>query len=153
MTLSHEPMLPSAVSGIITDQHQALEAMFDELSRVSGLLEQGGPVELAQAIELSLGLCELLLLHITVERELLVPALRDADAWGGARAQELTRRLVERRSAIAALRESCRTARLASFGGAIDQFIDGCQASIVLAVLTDLSALRDDVVAIDCQDG
>lgn len=146
-------MTPREVSELIAGHHQALVATFAELFRVAQTMRKGGPIALRRTATLALELCDELSAHMIVEAERLVPALRDADAWGEARAAFLTGRLTTRRGEVEELRRSCRAPRSETLCGTVLRFIEERRAGMKRAQIRDLSVLRDDVVAIDFQDG
>ena len=67
----------------------------------------GGPAALKSALELTRKLCDDLTTHIVLEAKILLPALRDSDAWGKMRADKLIGRLRARRQELKDLRKSC----------------------------------------------
>src|SRR5438477_369944 len=98
---------PSAVSGRIVGQHHAVQTQLDELSLVAKTLLTEGPAALKYALELTRTLCDDLTKHITLEAKILLPALRNADAWGKIRGDTLSDRLRTRRQELKHLRRSC----------------------------------------------
>jgi iron-sulfur cluster repair protein YtfE (RIC family) len=149
------PSRPSDVSGRIVGQHRAVRLQLDELSRVAKTVLTGGPAALKRALDLTRTLYDDLLKHIVLEGKILLPALRDADAWGKIRADTLIGRLRTRRQELRALHESCATAESKTLGREIDRFIDDRRADMAHAEreVLDPSVLRDDVLSIDSASG
>jgi hypothetical protein len=132
-----------------------LDTQLDELSRVAKTLATGGPVALKRAVELTRSLNTELMKHILVEGKILLPALRDSDAWGKVRADKLLDRLRIRRRELKDLGKSCTKAESETLGGDIDRFIDDRRADMALAERDVMgpTVLRDDVLGIDSDGG
>src|SRR5436853_165758 len=79
----------SDVSRRIVGQHQAVRTQLDQLSIVVKTLLSGGPEALKYALALTRTLCDDLAKHIGLEAKILLPALKQADAWGTQRADKL----------------------------------------------------------------
>jgi hypothetical protein len=149
------PTRPSDVSGRIVGQHRAVRTQLDELSLVAKTLLTGGPAALKSALELTAKLCNDLTKHIVLEAKILLPVLRDADAWGKIRADKLIGRLRVRRQELKDLRKSCVTAKSESLGAQLDRFIDDRRSDMVHAERDSVNTgvLRDDVLGIDSHGG
>ena len=82
---------PSLVRARILRDHGVLRAKLEQLQRLA--LEAGGGSSAAaeRAVELARALFEELADHLDIEEQVLVPMLREADAWGELRAGELAR--------------------------------------------------------------
>lgn len=146
---------PSDVSGRICEQQRVLGSSLDELSRVAKTMLTGGPVAFARGIALTRTLYDELARHIALEAEILVPALRDADAWGTIRADKLVQKLRARRQDLRRLRKSCERHESTTLGGEIDRFIDDRRSDMAHAErhVLDAGVLRDDVLGIDVDGG
>jgi hypothetical protein len=123
----------------------------DELSRLASILPAGGPAALERTLELSRALHDALTDQIALEDRILLPALREADAWGGVRADRLIKRHLVRHQELTALRISCAKAP-GDFAGAIERFIVDRRADMRHAERHVL-ILRDDIVGIDVEGG
>ena len=154
MSPSH-PTRPSDVSGRIVGQHHAVRTQLDELSTVAKTLLSGGPEALKYALALTRTLCNDLAKHIALEAEILLPALRQSDAWGAQRADKLIERLRTRRQELERLRNECVNAKGETLGDQLDRFADDRRADMAHVERDSLHSdvLRDDVVGIDSQGG
>jgi hypothetical protein len=89
--------------------------------------------------------------HLDFEDRLLVPALREVDAWGRLRAEQIAAEHASQRAALGVLRQLARHGdrRLAVDGarGLIDELTADMDAEE--RDLLDPDLLRDDVIAID----
>jgi len=146
-------MRPSEISQLINDQHHDLKEKFIALMDAADALRAGGACAQTHAVALSLALCDQLSDHIAIEGTILVPALRNVDAWGKGRADHLIERLRIRRQAIESLRASCDPSHVLVLRWAINRFIDDRIAAMERAEVRDLRVLRDDVVGIDFNGG
>ncbi len=150
-------MEPSAVRKRILEDHVVIRG---HLSAVDGLArralagEEGLEAELRRAGET---LRERFLEHLTLEDTHLVPALRDADAWGDERAARVEKEHAEQRAQMEELLADLRDSRR----GVVEiaqELLDLVNALVAdmeheeRAVL-DPEILRDDVVAIRSEGG
>lgn len=155
MTEGPQHLRPSAVARRMLEQHERLGSKLDELSRAGRELRAGGPLALERVLGLARGLHDELLAHIVLEGRLLVPALRDIDAWGKVRADKLLERLRIRRRELKDLRESCGQLRTGLLGGVIRRFVAGRLADMAHAErhVFHENVLRDDVLGVDVSCG
>lgn len=108
-------MLPSQVRRTILDQHVWLHEFLSGMQALAGRVE-GGEQDLAAKLrERTAAMSDRFLRHLEFEEAYLVPALRDADAWGEERAERLLREHDEQRERFRALmhglRQPCADAR------------------------------------------
>lgn len=148
-------MNPSHVRNRILDDHDAIRQRLSELEvAIDALLSDQTVMD--QVGELALNLLLALASHTELEDEILAPALRDADAWGAIRAEQL---LAHHHTQRAELREVSRL---------FEQQPDAHDvARVINALVQDLRAdmeheerdllnidlLRDDVVAVGGNSG
>src|SRR5262245_19480456 len=111
---------PSLVRARILENHGALRAKLETLQRLAIEADGGSSTAAERAGELTRVLFEELADHLDIEEQLLVPMLREIDAWGALRADELVRHHETQWAELKALRARA----------------DGC--SSVLAMATEL---------------
>ena len=120
-----------------------------------GTLSTGGVVALERVLHLSRALHDDLAQQIELEGRLLVPALRESDAWGKTRAEGLLSRHKKRSVELIALRDTCSRGKGQSFADELRRFIVGRWADMARVDRHILSSgiLRDDVLGIDVDGG
>ena len=143
-------MKPSEVRLRIVSDHNLIRAMIADAHLVVTQSARGNPLDVARLFRVSRHLRETLAQHFAMEEELLVPALRDTDAWGQIRANRVledheTQRAaldvladLEQRSNIPELRQA-----LLSLG---DLMVEDMHREEQACLQPDL--LRDDTVAV-----
>jgi hypothetical protein len=139
----------------ILEHHRALAHTLDHVQQVASGLLVAGHGSLEHALGLACELCKKFSEHVDLEVDILVPALRESDAWGNLRAQELTEKLGAQRRELSALAipdeclEPCVLAeRLVALVEELRAEIDYEQQRLLTPEL-----LRDDVYGIDVEDG
>ena len=147
---------PSSVRIQILEHHRDLTRKLDHLQKAAVVLAAAGSASLDRALALGRELCKELSEHIELENQILVPALRETDAWGEIRAQELARQHWARRRDLAALPvdDPCAIEPHALAVQLVD-LVAMVQADIAnedQSVLTP-EVLRDDVYGIDVEGG
>lgn len=152
---THSTIKPSDVCNRILRQHRAIGPLLDELARGAKTLLTGGPDALKGVLEQTRTLCHALKKHIVSESKFLVPALREADAWGTHRADKLLDQLRTRRRELEELRRSCVHAENENLGTDIDRFIDNRRSAMAQTERESVNpeVLRDDVIGIDSHGG
>ena len=149
-------MRPSQVRSAILGEHEEIRAILGAVDALAGT-PQVGPKEVEALRQQSLVLHRRLIAHLEFEDRHLVPAVRDADAWGEERARRLVEEHAEQRELLEYIlmqlgdRERapqllCRTLRT---------FVELVNEDMVheeSALLRD-DILRDDVVAINLEAG
>ncbi|MDH5671462.1 MAG: hemerythrin domain-containing protein [Myxococcales bacterium] len=149
-------MRPSAVRERIVEEHARLRQQLDALDSAANRLETEGQAALPEALELSRGFHEALRDHIDLEDAILVPTLREADAWGPERADRLAEHHRQQRAEIRALGEAdaaeadpvALADRLRQLCREIREDMKHEESGVLSADL-----LRDDPVAIDAEGG
>ena len=149
-------MNPSEVRRRILDDHDRLRGDLDRLeATLSQAFAKGAP---AASLRLDAGaLLARLRAHMHWEESYLLPALREADAWGVERADALIRDHREQRELLAfvdtRLRDEAKPAALLVRD--IEQLIALLRDDMrdEEMELLDERVLRDDVIAIDAQSG
>ena len=149
-------MRPSEVRERIIEQHKDIREMLIDLERMCDRVIDGKGYLGAALAEYARALHTKLLEHLELEDSILVPALRDADAWGEVRADSL---LEHHRTQREQLSAALLTTTDAPAGPDF--------AKQVLALIADLrddmqheegdilsrDILRDDVVGVDVEAG
>lgn len=148
-------MTPTDVCRLITGEHRDMRTKLDELSRLAKTLLTAGPSELARALRFTHAVLADLKSQIALEAKVLLPALRDADAWGTVRADRLIAQLRVRRRELRTLRKSAAKPQHGTLGAELDQFIDARRSSMARAERESVNpgVLRDDVIGIDTFGG
>ena len=82
---------PSQVRARILENHGELRAKLEKLQQLAFEVDGGGEAVAARAFRLTCELFEQLADRLDIEEQLLVPLLREIDAWGELRADELVR--------------------------------------------------------------
>jgi hypothetical protein len=148
-------LTPVDVRMLMLGEHRNIRAKLDELSRSAKTLLNAGPRELARVLRLTRNLARDLKTQIALEANVLVPALRNSDAWGKVRADKLIAQLRRRRSELRSLRQTAREQDQTTLGGHIDEYIDERRSGMKRVERESLSpgVLRDDVTGIDVSGG
>jgi hypothetical protein len=147
---------PSSVRTCILEQHHALAQKLDHVQQSAAALAAAGHASLERAIALGRELCREFAAHIELEDRLLVPALREVDAWGEIRVQELARTHGQQQEELQALplSEPCPVEPCA-LAARLIAIIEALRADMMReqqGLLTP-EVLRDDVLGIDVEDG
>jgi iron-sulfur cluster repair protein YtfE (RIC family) len=92
--------------------------------------------------------------HIDFEDDLLAPVLRELDAWGGVRADQLTQHHREQRQQLRILAERSPSEPPQGLANLLEVLIDDLRTDMAYEEREVLSAdlLHDDLVT-DCEDG
>jgi hemerythrin-like domain-containing protein len=145
---------PSSVRQRILREHGALRVMIGEMRHVVALLPHGGKAQLARARVLADKLCDELVQHLDLEELMLVPAPREADAWGPVRAETLVEHHAEQRREFTALRHASIAPHDAdALAKKLTDFVDSLETDMVHEERDLLGCLRDDVLGIEVEDG
>ncbi len=147
---------PSRVRERILREHRSLRARLDELEKILEHMASGAEQVAARALEQARALYAELRTHIDHEDSVLLPALRDADAWGEVRAERLSEHHEQQREEFS----EPSLKRLSSHPPAalepkLRELIAELRADMEHEEREVLSAdiLRDDVTTIDPEDG
>ena len=148
-------MLPSQVRRIILDDHRWLRELLGEVEALARRVEAGERDLAGRLREQAAGLRERFFGHLALEEEQLVPALRDADAWGEARAADLAREHAAQRERfdhlLHSLRQPCGDC------DAVARELRGLVADLLAdmqheeAALLSERVLHDDPVVVDAE--
>jgi iron-sulfur cluster repair protein YtfE (RIC family) len=150
-------MLPSQVRSTILEDHAHLREQLDALEALAQGLVAGRTEPLVEALAALRRMKRRFFDHLDLEEAIMVPALRDADAWGPERAQLVLDEHRDQRAELEALVVELNRADTTPdvVGQRILVWIEALRVDMVheeKAVLhPDL--LRDDVVAIDLEAG
>ena len=150
-------MYPSELRAKILGEHAIIRAAIAELEALIGAVRTGTSGAAESLVRKGCLFLEGLVRHIERENQNLVPALREIDAWGEARADEV---LSEHRDQVAEVEALLEVLGDAFTGGneAADQleaFLSTLAADMASEERLVLSpdVLRDDVVGIDVEAG
>lgn len=148
-------LTPVDVRKLMLGDHQNIRTKLDELSSSAKSLLSAGPSELARVLRLTHRLASELKSQIAFEAKVLLPALRNADAWGKVRGDNLITQLRERRKALRSLRIKAAKKDQATLGADIDQYIDERRRGMTHVEQESLNpgVLRDDIMGIDVSGG
>src|SRR3954468_2292087 len=111
-------------------EHVWLSEKLTRLEASAASVFGGAPEEIAQLRERTRNLCESLWFHLATEDEILVPLLRDLDAWGEVRVERVQNDHQTQRMEIGELRKKAEAAD---------------PVALAEAVLTFAKALRADM--------
>jgi hypothetical protein len=141
---------------VILEQHRALAGTLDQVQQAASGLIAAGHASIERALELAHELSKRFSEQIDLEEGILVPALRDSDAWGHQRAAELTQKLGEQRRELSSLQltDDC-AAEPYALAERLVAVVESLRANMTLEERHMLSPelLRDDVYGIDVEDG
>lgn len=101
-------MLPSQVRQMIQDDHRWLRELLADARTTARRVEEGDHALCGRLRETAQAMRERFLGHLALEEQYLVPALRDADAWGEERAARLLAEHADQRARFAALLDALR---------------------------------------------
>jgi hypothetical protein len=102
---------PSAVRDRILRDHEGLRRQLDQLATQQRALEAGDAKAIEPALVLVADLLQSLSLHLELEDAVLEPALREIDAWGPIRAEDLLRHHDRQRAQLAEVAERSQVAQ------------------------------------------
>ena len=147
-------MQPSEVRRRILEDHERLRRELERVEDLARELVEGMPISALKAE--AEGLVKRLLAHMQWEEAHLLPALREADAWGAERAERLVHDHREQRDLLAfvlgRLRHTTPAAIVARdlvhLADLLREDMQGEENDLL-----DERVLRDDVVAIDVVTG
>src|SRR5690606_29283805 len=123
-------MLPSEVRANVLDDHGWLRELLGDVDEIARRVQQGDHALRSRLRQRTLAMRERFLGHLELEERQLLPALRDADAWGEERARRLEQEHAAQRARFEALLQRLRTPRA-----------DPCRlADEVRALIADLLA-------------
>ena len=145
---------PSSVRQRILREHGSLRGMLNELRALVLALQGGDESQLGRVRSLAESLREELLAHVDLEDAMLAPTLREADAWGPARADDLLRHHKEQRVELSSLHPiHTSTLDASALAEKLKLFIHGLELDMQHEESDLLSCLRDDVLGVDVEDG
>jgi iron-sulfur cluster repair protein YtfE (RIC family) len=148
-------MLPSQVRRVILDDHRWLRELLADARETARRVETGDHALCGRLRELSQTLHQRFLGHLALEEQHLVPALRDADAWGVERAGLLLAEHAGQRERVAelldALRQPCGNCPV--LARAVGSLADDLLADMEHEEATLLAerVLHDDPVVVDAE--
>jgi iron-sulfur cluster repair protein YtfE (RIC family) len=149
-------MRPSQVRSRILRDHAVLSEKLATLQRFADEASQQDAEACARARAFACGVVEELADHLEVEEQLLIPLLRDMDAWGPLRANELYQHHEQQWIGLKRLQEratsSVQPPELATHIAPTIRRLRQDMEQEELDLLTP-DLLRDDVLGIDVEDG
>jgi len=147
-------MKPSAVRARILHEHEEIRSLVEGLERAIVKLRAGEADAVAAARSAGDALRERLFDHIDLEDAILAPALREADAWGPVREEQLLKHHREQREQLRDL-ERLEALHPDELREKLQWLVDDLRDDMKHEenALLDPDLLRDDVVGIDVSDG
>jgi hypothetical protein len=147
-------MRPSGVCRRISREHDALRQKLDELREIASALTAGSEPTVDRALTLARSIWADLHDHLELEDAILLPALRECDAWGAVRAEQLVRHHTEQRAAFSQHSLAGLSTELpATVARFLHAVIDDLMADMAHEERDVLGVLRDDVLGVDVEDG
>ncbi len=150
-------MLPSQVRRTILDDHEHLRGALDALESLAKALADGHSEPLQAALAALEAMKGRFFDHLDLEETIMVPALREADAWGPERADLVLREHAEQRKELEELVVHLRSDEIASeaVGRRILAWIEALRVDMEHeeSAVLDPDLLRDDVVSIQLEAG
>ena len=149
-------IFPSEIRHRVLEDHARLRLLLERVDSLAhrvlgGDLGSGGELRLAGQ-----RLTEKLSRHLDLEDSILVPALRQIDAWGTERARRVTVEHAAQREQIRGLdRDLAAQGDLGALASELCEFVIELHADMLAEEEAVLNAnlLRDDVVGIDVETG
>lgn len=147
---------PSEIRNRVLEDHARLRLL---LRAVDSLAQRVLNGEVACAGEMRAAgqrLTEKLMRHLDLEDAILVPALRDIDAWGAERARRVSVEHASQRKQVAALdRDLATEGEAGRLAVELRDFVTELHADMLAEEesVLDADLLRDDVVAINAETG
>ena len=151
----NDQLTPLEIRRLMLSEHQRIRTRLTELLSATKKLLPAGPRGVKRVLRLTRELARQLTAQIALEADVLVPALRNADAWGDIRADKLIAQLRSRRKALSALRKSIASNDHAVLRTEIDTYVEARSRGMIRAERDTLSpgVLRDDITGIDVSGG
>jgi iron-sulfur cluster repair protein YtfE (RIC family) len=146
---------PSLVRARILQDHGALRAKLEQLQRLAIEADGGSNAAAERAVKLTRALFEELADHLDIEEQVLVPMLREVDAWGELRASELVRHHETQWQELKALRSRADGSSMLAAAAELAALVVELRRDMLDEDRDVLAAdvLRDDVLGIDVEDG
>jgi len=146
---------PSDVRARVLAEHLWLSEKLTRLEGAAAGVLSGNWGDSAPLRERALNLCESLSFHLATEDEILVPLLRDLDAWGEVRVERVENDHQAQRAEIAELRRRAEEDAPVSLARAVLSFAHALRADMAHEEQMSLSRdlLRDDPISINQLDG
>ena len=148
-------MNPSDVRARVLAEHLWLSEKLTRLEATAAAVLAGDRGDPARLRERALNLCESLSFHLATEDEILIPLLRDLDAWGEVRVERVESDHQAQRAEVAELRRRAEEDDPTSLANAVLSFTHALRADMANEEQMSLSCdlLRDDPISIDQLDG
>src|SRR4051812_43745682 len=149
------PVKPSDVRARVLAEHLWLSEKITPLEAAAASGLAGSRSEVMALRERTRNLCESLWFHLATEDEILVPLLRELDAWGEVRVERVQGDHQAQREEIAELRREAEDADPPTLAQFVLAFSHALRADMAHEEEVSLSRelLRDDPVALDQLDG
>lgn len=150
-------MQPSQVREKILLDHAVIRTSIENLNALIAQVRSGDEGAGEHLTRDGCTFLEFLVTHIERENRVLVPAIREIDAWGEVRAEQLlkehTEQTAEARSLIEALADAFTRPPLAA--DQLESFLAELEADMAMEERVVLSEdlLRDDIIGIDVEAG
>lgn len=139
----------------ILRDHGALRAKLEQLQHFALEAKGGNSGAAERAVELTRSLFEELADHLDIDEQVLVPMLREADAWGELRADELVRHHETQWQELKELRARADSSSVLALAAELAALVTALRSDMLAEDREVLAAdvLRDDVLGIDVEDG
>lgn len=146
---------PSLVRARILQNHGALHAKLEILQRLAIEADGGSGAAAERAGELTRALFDELADHLDIEEQLLMPMLREIDAWGELRADELVKHHETQWTELKELRARADQSSVLAMAAELAVLISALRRDLLDEDREVLApdVLRDDVIGIDVEEG
>jgi iron-sulfur cluster repair protein YtfE (RIC family) len=146
---------PSDVRARVLAEHLWLSEKLTRLEKSALKVISGRAAETGRLRERCKNLCESLWFHLATEDEILVPLLRELDAWGEVRVERVQNDHQAQRTEIAELKKQADAADPVTLAEDVLTFAKALRADMAHEEQVSLSRelLRDDTVTVDQLDG
>jgi len=150
-------MQPSEVRARVLRDHQSLRQRVDELEALAEEVIGGGQSPVGRLRQSATELLHALTTHMSWEDRYLVPALRDADAWGPERVARFEAEHAQQRVELQSLLEGLgdQSQPPAFLASRVLEWLNELHADMQEEeeAFLDKKVLRDDVIGIDVETG
>ena len=144
-------MKPSEIRSLVLAEHADLRKCLAEIEAITAHVLTGHELGERNLREVAFGLCTGLEQHLAMEEALLLPAIREVDAWGPVRADHMQQEHQAQRAALARLLGMASDAAIVELARTVQAFARTLIEDMKLEEkeLLNPNLLRDDVVSID----
>jgi iron-sulfur cluster repair protein YtfE (RIC family) len=146
---------PSLVRARVLERHAELCTKLELLQQLALEIDGGSAVAAERAAALTYELFDELADRLDIEEQVLMPMLRESDAWGAQRANELVKHHDQQWHELKALRARADELTALELSAGLAQLVAALRSDLMAEDCDLLAAdvLRDDVLGIDVEDG